>query len=183
MAIRFQCSECGAGFKAGDSQGGVELPCPKCGANIRVPSFDTPPSTPPANAAPRSDEAQLAPPDDPLDETESFGFGDTQVNPFVGLGQEKTPPPPPPPPPAPAPAANAFQSPQAPIERPRDVSLTDVRIVDIDLRFGTIFKLLLKVWIVSLAFGLAAWVLMFVLLMLFGIAFGGGWMSNAPIGP
>ncbi|TWT77802.1 hypothetical protein Pla123a_15980 [Posidoniimonas polymericola] len=100
MAIRFQCSQCGAGFKAGDSQGGIELPCPKCGANIRVPSNHDGPA-----------EAALAPPDDPLDETESAGYGDTLVNPFVGIGAEMGPadstnpphdaplaPPPPPPP-------------------------------------------------------------------------------------
>lgn len=174
MPIRFQCSQCGAGFKAGDAQGGLELPCPKCGANIQVP----PPGAP-------MPEARLAPLDDPLDETQSSGFGDTQVNPFVRPAQPAAEPdagegppdlsaPPPPPPPA-ATRSNAFESPRAPIERPRDVTLGgDVRVVDIKVPFWSIARLLFQIWLILLVLSFAAWALMAAVLAVVALVFGGG---------
>ncbi|MCA9240119.1 MAG: hypothetical protein KDA37_07970 [Planctomycetales bacterium] len=85
MPIRFQCGNCGAGFKAADEHAGHQLPCPKCGSEMRVPA----------------DQAIIAPQDDPLDETESSGLADTMIRKPSRPTQATMPPVPPPPPPPP----------------------------------------------------------------------------------
>lgn len=167
MPIRFQCSACGAAFKAADDHAGQQLPCPKCGSALQVPIA----------------QATLAPPDDPLDETENSGLAETQVNPLAGIAKKvdekkrpaaAAPPPPPPPPPIKSalvePPPNAFQSPQTAPE-PRDLDLTRVKITDIDLPFWSIFRLSLKFWAVALLLTFALWLVMAVLAMVIGVGF------------
>ncbi len=180
MPIRFQCGQCGAGFKAADAQAGQQMPCPKCGGTIQVPL----PSAPPA--AEVMPEATLAPPDDPLDETESASMGETRVNPFVGIAKKSPeslsqglPTPPPPPPLAPLspqkPAEpNAFESPVTPAEEPREVDLTRVKIVNIDLSFWTVLRLTLRFSLAAMLIGFVAWLLIVVFLFLVEIVFGVG---------
>lgn len=175
MPIRFQCNSCSAGFRASDEQAGQQLPCPKCGSVIQVPVA----------------QATIAPSDKPLDETESASLAETQVNPFAGIAEKvtadggraaapplappaataSTPPPAPPaaqpPPPAPA-NSNAFQSPQAPREDPREVDLTQVKITDIDLPFWSVFKLVFKAWVAALMMMFALWLILAGIMLVLG---------------
>ena len=69
---------------------------------------------------------------------------------------------------------NAFESPVTPAEEPREVDLTRVKIVNIDLSFWTVLRLTLRFSLAAMLIGFVAWLLIVVFLFLVEIVFGVG---------
>lgn len=131
MPIKFNCPSCSAAIKAPDTHAGQTLPCPKCGQPVVVAAAPAPTavtSSPTPPTLPQVEEPE------PIDEVPEIITRDSRTT--------SAPPPVSSVAPAPtgAPPTDAFAAPQTRSERPLDVNLQDVRIVDLKLPFGSVFK-------------------------------------------
>jgi len=178
MPIKFNCPACAAAIKAPETHAGETLPCPKCEHAVTVPAAELP-------DAPQAEVGIDVPPDIPPQ------FPPTDASPVelelpeIVTGAD-TPPPAPtsaaatPPLPLPVNATNAFVAPQTDTRPAIRTDLTDIRIVDFDIPFWSIFKFTLKFLVSASILTVAFYAIAFVILLVFAAVFGIGVSSIGP---
>lgn len=171
MTIRFNCQQCGVGVKAPVDSIGSQLPCPKCGVTVVVPNVSDASNASDGDSQDMSDEAsQFANLAAAIDsDTRPAAPPQSQVSPRPSAPNASAPHT------AQPQGPNPFQSPvggqsTVGIER---VGTGQVRIVDIRLTFGTVFRLVFQLWLAALVFGFALWVIMAMVALLLALVGGG----------
>ncbi|QDU56390.1 hypothetical protein [Aeoliella mucimassa] len=172
MPIKFHCPHCRASIKAPETHLGATLPCPRCGQPVVVAAESA--EEPPPVVKPSTQEPSVE-----------------EVPQIVTKPPKGKPASPPPAPPAPASAppvaaaappvaaapptvdppeepveTNAFEPPQAVVTNVRDVKLENVRIVDVRLSFGTVFRFAVQFFLANLLLSMALGGVMFLLSLL-----------------
>lgn len=187
MPIKFNCPACAAAIKAPETHAGQTLPCPKCGHAVTVPQApaeNTPPAeVPPADADANAGAGELPPDLPPQFPPVDSSPIETEL-PEIVTGADVPPPAPTstaatatvstPPLTMPADAASAFAAPQT-VARPTSVGdLTDVRIVDLEIPFWSLFKFTFKLFVCSTILGVALYAVMFAVLFAIAAVLGVG---------
>lgn len=169
MPIKFHCSHCQAPIKAPDTHAGQTLPCPKCGQPVLV-APEAP--APPAPAAPAPPPSPPSPPEPVLPSApEPVELDVPQIvthdkRPAGSVPPVATPPP-----------VTGFEPPQTPTGGAvRDVNLTDVRVVDLKIPFGSVFKFAVQFFLCNMLLGFVLWLVMMIFVALLaglGLGLGG----------
>lgn len=175
MPIKFNCPACAAAIKAPETHAGQTLPCPKCSHAVTVPQAgaeNAPPGeVPPADADAKAGGGELPPDLPPQFPPVDSSPVETEL-PEIVTGADVPPPAPTPavtapttPEPTatvstpplslPAHAANAFAAPQTVARSTSVGDLTDVRIVDIEIPFWSLFKFTFRLFVCSTILGVA----------------------------
>lgn len=140
MPIKFHCPHCSAAIKAPETHAGQTLPCPKCSQPVVVADEGTPPATPPA--------FPNIPEPEPIEEIPEIVTRDSR---------SYTAPPPLAPSP---PGGNAFEAPQTPQGQVVDQTFQNIRIVDLNLPWKSVFKFAVQFFVCNMLLGFVLWVLM-----------------------
>ncbi|WP_425395049.1 hypothetical protein [Aeoliella sp.] len=158
MPIKFHCSHCQAPIKAPDTHAGHTLPCPKCGEPVLVAPEAPAPPTPPAPPEPAPLEPVLPTPPEPSEESVPEIVTHDPRQPTSA-----------PPVATPPPEITSFEPPPTPTGGVvRDVSLTDVRVVDLKLPFGSVFKFAVQFFLCNLLLSLVVGLAVMLLAALLG---------------
>lgn len=179
MTIRFHCSDCGVSIKAPPNRSGAQLPCPKCGAQLTVPSAA------PSGSDKDDEAAQFANLVAAMEATPSPTPAPPSDNPKdaaaavpTAAPRPRTPAPRPDEPVAALPAQPAAPRPDssdgsvdessripppAPSVTYEPAGKGQVRIVDIKLPFASVLRLGIQFWLVGLLGAFVFWALLFIL--------------------
>lgn len=165
MPIKFNCNACSAAIKAPETHAGQTLPCPKCGTAVTVPTVAqgasaTAVDVPPAFPEPSDPEAPA--------ELPEIVTNRVDVPPPAPVVQY----------PSSEEAPNAYSAPQTVARPTQSLDLSDIRIVDIDVPFWSVFKFAFRFFAANLLLVAVLYGVMFLLGMLIFTLIGVG--SFAP---